>query len=52
MQVTPSSYHNGGVHALTGDGAVHFTNDSVDLGIWRALGTRRSSEVLSSPFGN
>lgn len=52
MQVTPSSYHNGGVHALTGDGAVHFTNDSVDLSVWRALGTRRSSEVLSSPFGN
>ncbi|MFM9966569.1 MAG: DUF1559 domain-containing protein [Planctomycetaceae bacterium] len=50
MQVSASSHHNGGAHVLTGDGAVHFSNDKVDLTIWRATGTRNSKEVVDSPF--
>ena len=51
MQVSPSSYHTGGVHVLLGDGAVQFGNEKVDLGIWRAIGTRASRETVASPFG-
>jgi hypothetical protein len=50
MQVAPTSHHVGGVHMLMGDGAVHFCSDSVDLGIWRAIGTRGSGEAIQLPF--
>ena len=51
MQVSASSQHAGGVHVMTGDGAVHFSSNNVDLGIWRAIGTRSSNETVASPFG-
>ena len=51
MQVSASSYHPGGVHVLMGDGAVHFANDKMDLGVWRAVGTRNGKESIGSPFG-
>jgi prepilin-type N-terminal cleavage/methylation domain-containing protein/prepilin-type processing-associated H-X9-DG protein len=44
----PSSRHPGGVNALFGDGSVKFIKDSVNLGTWRALGTRNGGEVISS----
>lgn len=50
MQVPPSSRHEGGVHVLMGDGATHFVSENMDLGVWRAIGTRRSKEVVSMPF--
>jgi prepilin-type N-terminal cleavage/methylation domain-containing protein len=50
MQVPPSSRHVGGVHVMMGDGSVHFCSDSVDLNIWRAIGTRKSGEVVQLPF--
>jgi hypothetical protein len=50
MQVPPSSHHVGGVHLMMGDASVHFCSDSVDLGLWRALGTRSSGEVVTLPF--
>jgi prepilin-type N-terminal cleavage/methylation domain-containing protein len=50
MQVSPTSKHTGGVHSLTGDGAVHFISQNIDLNLWRALGTRAGSEVLDAPF--
>jgi len=50
MQVAPSSYHVGGVHVMMGDGAVNFCSDSVDLGVWRAIGTRGSGEAVTLPF--
>ena len=33
------SRHTGGVNATTGDGAVHFVSDSVDINVWQAYGT-------------
>ena len=51
MQVSPSSYHPGGVHTLMGDGAVQFANERVDLNVWRAIGTRYGKENVASPFG-
>jgi hypothetical protein len=50
MQVPPSSYHSGGVHVLNGDGAVHFINESIDLRLWRGIGTRRGDEVVNQIF--
>jgi prepilin-type N-terminal cleavage/methylation domain-containing protein len=45
------SWHFGGVNVLMGDGAVQFVQDSVDLSIWRALGTRaRGDDASLSSF--
>jgi prepilin-type processing-associated H-X9-DG protein len=50
MQVSASSRHVGGVNVLMGDGGVHTVTNSVDLGVWRALGTRNGREVVDLPF--
>jgi prepilin-type N-terminal cleavage/methylation domain-containing protein len=46
--VNARSYHAGGLHGLFGDGSVRFLRDSVDGQTWRALGTIRGGEVVSS----
>ncbi len=38
--ITSRSYHTGIVHSLLMDGASRSINQSIDLGVWRALGTR------------
>ena len=50
MQVSASSRHVGGVQVMMGDGSVHFASSSIDLGVWRAMGTRNGGEAFSSPF--
>lgn len=44
--MTARSLHPGGVHLLTGDGAVQFVSESIDLRIWRGLATIDRGEVL------
>jgi prepilin-type N-terminal cleavage/methylation domain-containing protein/prepilin-type processing-associated H-X9-DG protein len=44
IMTTPSSQHVGGVNLALCDGSVRFVSDSVDLGLWRALGTRAGNE--------
>jgi prepilin-type processing-associated H-X9-DG protein len=44
----PSSRHPGGVNMLVGDGSVKFIKDSINLQVWRALGTRSGGEVMSA----
>jgi prepilin-type N-terminal cleavage/methylation domain-containing protein len=46
--ITSRSYHPGGVHALLGDGSVHFVSESIDGFVWRALGTVAGGETISS----
>lgn len=46
MQVAPSSNHADGVHVLIGDGAVKFIASSIDLQLWRALGTRANRDAV------
>jgi prepilin-type processing-associated H-X9-DG protein len=43
--VTARSWHPGGVNAALADGSVRFVSDSIDLRVWRALGTRAGGEV-------
>jgi prepilin-type N-terminal cleavage/methylation domain-containing protein/prepilin-type processing-associated H-X9-DG protein len=44
----PSSRHPGGVNFLLGDGSVRFIKDTINLGVWRALGTRAGGEIVSA----
>lgn len=42
----PSSRHVGGVQLLLCDGSARFVSDNIDLGTWRAVGTRDRGEVI------
>src|SRR5690606_26731794 len=44
--VSARSAHVGGVQNALCDGSVRFVADSVDLSLWRALGTRAGGEVI------
>jgi len=45
VMTTANSNHVGGVNMLLGDGSVRFVSYSIDLGIWRGLGTISGGEV-------
>ncbi|MDA0587211.1 MAG: DUF1559 domain-containing protein [Planctomycetota bacterium] len=61
----PSSKHTGGIHALMGDGGVHFISENIDTGntaarvptgggkspygVWGALGSRAGNDIVG-PF--
>jgi prepilin-type processing-associated H-X9-DG protein len=42
--VAARSAHGGGVNLMMMDGSVRFLRDSIDLGVWRALGSRSGGE--------
>jgi prepilin-type N-terminal cleavage/methylation domain-containing protein/prepilin-type processing-associated H-X9-DG protein len=46
-RMAASSYHPGGVNVVLADGSVHFVSESIDLGIWKALGSRALGERFS-----
>jgi prepilin-type processing-associated H-X9-DG protein len=48
LSVAARSRHPGGVNALFADGGVRFIKSSVNLGPWRALGSRNGGETVSS----
>ena len=48
--VTSRSFHPGGVNVAHMDGSVTFISDSIDLVIWRALGTASGGEVMQHPY--
>ena len=48
--ITSRSYHPGLVHAALVDGSVRSVTDSIDLQVWRAVGTRGNREVLPSQW--
>ena len=44
--ITSRSHHVGIVHSAFADGSVRSISNSIDLGIWRALGTRAGGEAV------
>ncbi|OJW08357.1 MAG: hypothetical protein BGO49_13245 [Planctomycetales bacterium 71-10] len=46
--VTARSYHPSGLNALMMDGAVRSIKNTIDVRVWRSLGTRAGGEVVSS----
>ena len=46
-EIAFSSYHTGGINVCMGDGSVRFVRDSIDLDIWRAVGSINGGEVAS-----
>jgi prepilin-type processing-associated H-X9-DG protein len=46
MASAANSRHVGGVHVLLCDGSVRFVSNSIDLGVWRGVGSRNGNEVL------
>jgi prepilin-type N-terminal cleavage/methylation domain-containing protein/prepilin-type processing-associated H-X9-DG protein len=48
--VTPRSYHSGKVNVLLMDSSVRSIDDTIDIGIWRALSTRDGGEILPETF--
>ncbi|MFO0912885.1 MAG: DUF1559 domain-containing protein [Pirellulales bacterium] len=46
IMTTASSSHGLGVNVVMCDGSVRFVDNGVDLAIWRAMGTRKSGEVV------
>jgi prepilin-type N-terminal cleavage/methylation domain-containing protein len=47
--VTARSYHSGIVQAAMMDGSVHTMANSVDLTVWRAMGSRNGAEAFEMP---
>jgi prepilin-type N-terminal cleavage/methylation domain-containing protein/prepilin-type processing-associated H-X9-DG protein len=47
LNVAARSRHSGGVNALFCDGHVQFVGDSVNIGVWRALGSRNGRETAA-----
>jgi len=47
--VTSRSHHTGVVNSALADGSVKSFSANIDLGVWRAMGTRASGEVVSLP---
>jgi len=43
--VTARSWHHGGVNGALADGSVRFVSESIDLRVWRAIGTRAGAEI-------
>jgi hypothetical protein len=45
--ITSRSHHGGIVYVGLVDGSCRSISDSIDLSIWRSLGTRAGGEVVS-----
>lgn len=45
--ITATSLHSGGVNTLFADGHVQFVKESINVKVWRAIGTRNGGEVIS-----
>lgn len=44
--VAARSWHTGSVNVTLADGSVRSVSDSIDLGVWQAVGTRAGGEVV------
>jgi prepilin-type N-terminal cleavage/methylation domain-containing protein len=46
IATTANSLHEGGIHTALCDGSVRFVSENINLGTWRALGSRAGNEVV------
>ncbi|MDB5344095.1 MAG: Prepilin-type cleavage/methylation protein [Schlesneria sp.] len=46
-EISFGSFHVGGAHFALGDGSVRFVSGNIDNTLWRAMGSRNGSEVIS-----
>jgi prepilin-type N-terminal cleavage/methylation domain-containing protein/prepilin-type processing-associated H-X9-DG protein len=46
VATSANSGHTNGVNVLMFDGSVHFVTNGVDLGTWRAMGTRNGNDLV------
>ena len=44
--ISARSMHTGGANVMLADGSVRFASDSIDLGVWRSVGTRGTGETI------
>ena len=44
--ISARSMHTGGVNVMLADGSVRFASDSIDLNVWRSVGTRDTGEAI------
>ncbi len=49
--VTSRSYHSSAVNVSMMDGSARPINETISLGVWRALSTRRGEEILPNNYG-
>lgn len=47
--VSFGSMHTGGAHFLMGDGSTHFISQNIDFNVYRSLGSKSGTEVVSFP---
>ncbi len=45
--ISARSNHAGGVNCLYGDGSVHFSSDTINVTLWRAIGSTQGAETIS-----
>jgi prepilin-type N-terminal cleavage/methylation domain-containing protein/prepilin-type processing-associated H-X9-DG protein len=50
FDITARSRHTGGAHVLFVDGHARFVSNSIDLVVWRSIGTRAGQENRDSAF--
>ena len=50
IATSAQSYHTGGVSIARCDGSVAFIADTIDLAVWRAIGSRNGGEVINGGF--
>ncbi len=47
---TASSRHPGGANVSCADASVHFVSETIDLLVWRALGSRNGEDIVGNDF--
>ncbi len=49
IATTAKSYHTGGVEVARCDGSTSFVSQTIDIVVWRALGSRNGGEAVGAP---
>lgn len=47
ISTTAQSYHTGGVEVARCDGSVSFISQTIELGVWRAVGSRNAGDIVA-----